>query len=265
MPPGWLAGAVQLHWPLVLEHVVVVLQPRIGKRLAILEHSVRTDETVRHALLNGNLMEPFVTVLSAYVPSELAVHVPVTSRDPVIGTELHPIPRIDTSMFPDKVRHDDVTFQVPTTLPPQEVPLGHWTGWVVLPELPPLAGDPPLPEAPPDWLPPDWLPPEPPFAVVPPEPPPGVEVEHAEPRIQSAGTMVRSKARCDMDSPRREHAVREGCRCPRSLHERRIMLVAREFEFHLAGVRLLPCANDTVKSVREASAPERLPVPGLAH
>jgi hypothetical protein len=44
--------------------VVVLAQPWTGKRVAILEHSVRTDETVIHALLNGNLIEPFVTVLS---------------------------------------------------------------------------------------------------------------------------------------------------------------------------------------------------------
>jgi hypothetical protein len=77
--------------------VVVFAQPWTGKRVAILEHSVRTDETVRQALLNGNFMVPFVTVLSVYVPSELAVHVPVTSKDPVTRTELHPMPRSDTS------------------------------------------------------------------------------------------------------------------------------------------------------------------------
>lgn len=116
-------------------------------------------------------------------------------------------------MSPDKVRHDDVTFQVPTTLPPQEVPLGHWTTWVVLPELPPLPGEPPLPGAPPDLLAPELLlPPEPPPELAPPEPPllPGEEVEHANPRIQSPVATLHSKARCDMNSPRRERDIRWG-------------------------------------------------------
>ena len=116
-------------------------------------------------------------------------------------------------MLPDKLRHDDVnTFQVPTTSPPQGDPLGQLGGWLVLPELPPLAGEPPLPPLPPDWLPPEPLlfPPEPLFVVVPPEPPlpPEVEVEHAEPRIQSEVTIVRSEARCGINFPQRESDMR---------------------------------------------------------
>jgi hypothetical protein len=120
-------------------------------------------------------------------------------------------------MSPDKVRHDDVTLQVPTTLPPQGVPLGQF----VPPVLPPLAEElllPPFPPEfppellPPELLPPELLPPEPPFAVVPPEPPLSLELEHAEPRIQRAATTVRSKVRCDINSPQRERDVRRGLR-----------------------------------------------------
>jgi hypothetical protein len=202
MPPGWSAVAEQLHWPLASVEQVAVFQPTAVKPLAILEHSTGTDETVKHESLNGNAMEPVVVVLSVYVPLPLAVHVPSTCRDPVTGTVLHPTSKL-TSQSPDKVRQDDVTFQVPT-------------GWPPLPELPLLAEEPPRPAFPPEF-PPELLPAEPPFAVVPLEPPvvppeppvvppepplpPEVEDEHAAPRIQNAAMIVCSEVRCVIDSP----------------------------------------------------------------
>jgi hypothetical protein len=150
--PGWLAVAEQLHWPLALFEQVAVAQPAAVKRLPILAHSTLTDETDRHAALNGNVMEPVVVVLSAYVPLALAVHVPVTCRDPATGTDWHPRERSFTSKSPDRLRHDDVTFQVPTTSPPHGVAVGQ-----LLPVLPPLPGEPPLPPPPPPELPQPWV------------------------------------------------------------------------------------------------------------
>jgi hypothetical protein len=69
-------------------------------------------------------------------------------------------------MSPDKLRHDVSTFQVPTRVPPHEVPLGQ-LGLVVEPPLPPLAVPPLLlPDVPPELDEPPALPPLP---VVPPE------------------------------------------------------------------------------------------------
>ena len=145
MPPALLAVAEQLHWPFSSEQVAG--QPRTSNWPPILEHSTLTDETVRHCVVNGNVMEPVVVVLSSYVPLALAVHVPVTFMVPTIGTDGQPIPRSDASMLPDRLRHADVTFQVPTTSPPQDDPLGQSAGALVLPELPPLPVPPP-PEPP---------------------------------------------------------------------------------------------------------------------
>jgi hypothetical protein len=145
------------------------------------------EEITRHEGSNVNVSVPVVVVLSEYVPSELAVHVPVTSRDPVTGADEQSMPINDTSSSPVTFRHDDVTFQVPTTLPLQGVTFGQSTGWLLppLPALPPLPGDPPfafeppleLPPVPPA-LPPLELPPVPPappppeLPPVPPAPPP---------------------------------------------------------------------------------------------
>ena len=70
-----------------------------------------------------NCSSPDVVVSSEYVPSALAVHVPVTWRDPVTGADGQPAPTSDRSSAPATFRHDDVTVQVPTTLPPQGVTL----------------------------------------------------------------------------------------------------------------------------------------------
>src|SRR5690242_4767083 len=67
-------------------------------------------------------------------------------------------------MSPDKVRHEDVTFQVPTTLPPQGETLGQ------LMPLPPVLVDPPVLVEPPVLVAPPVLV-EPPVLVPPPVPP----------------------------------------------------------------------------------------------
>ncbi len=55
------------------------------------------DETVRHEFSKVNLTEPVVVVLSAYDPLVLAVHVPVTWREPVTGADVQPSSSIDKS------------------------------------------------------------------------------------------------------------------------------------------------------------------------
>jgi hypothetical protein len=98
-------------------------------------------------------------------------------------------------MLPDKFRQEDVTFQVPTKSPPQDDPFGQ-AGWLVPPELPPLAGAPPLPAPPlgfpplrapplgfpPLPAPPLEIPPLPPAPPPPPEPPLPAGVPVAQPR-----------------------------------------------------------------------------------
>ena len=84
----------------------------------------------------------------------LAIHVPVTCRDPVTGTVLQPKLANETSMSPDKARQDDVTFQVPTTLPPQAVPLGQDAPPPVPLELPPVPTPPPVAVSPEPVFPP---------------------------------------------------------------------------------------------------------------
>jgi len=69
---------------------------------------------------------PEVEVLSVYVPFALAIHVPLTWREPDIETFLQalgssPAAEMSTSLL-DSDRQVDDTVHVPTTLPPQEVP-----------------------------------------------------------------------------------------------------------------------------------------------
>jgi hypothetical protein len=171
--------------------------------------------------------------LSEYVPSDLAVHVPVTLRDPVIGADAQPIPKPDMSRFPVTAKHEDVTFQVPTTSPPQ----GETLAVAVqvepppappLPEVPPLATVPPLLLVPPD--PPALLlvPPEPPLLpVVPPDlaaelPPDAVVVppvllgsgsedfEHEVVATPTAATMNVNRVLFICESPSKIHRGRAG-------------------------------------------------------
>ena len=68
----------------------------------------------------------------------MAVQVPVTCKDPVTGAVAQPAPIAIMFRFPLTFRHDAVTFQVPTTLPPQPVTFEQA-------ELPPVPAVPPLP------------------------------------------------------------------------------------------------------------------------
>jgi hypothetical protein len=97
---------------------------------------------------------PDVVVPSVYVPLELAVHVPLTVRDPEIVTFLQlfgsrPADEI-SRLLPLKVRHDELTAQVPTALPPQAVRLEQDAVAPPPLELPPVLVAPPLAELPPD-------------------------------------------------------------------------------------------------------------------
>lgn len=63
-PAVWLAVAVQLQCPLESFEQVAVDQPRGVMAPAALSQATLTDETERHAAVNGNVTEPVVTVLS---------------------------------------------------------------------------------------------------------------------------------------------------------------------------------------------------------
>jgi hypothetical protein len=86
-----------------------------------------------------------VVVLSVYVPLASALKLPLTVKEPEI-VELVQFrgsrPSHVGSRCPLTVRHDDFTFQVPTTLPPQEVPF-----WQEAPD-PPVPVPPELPPVP---------------------------------------------------------------------------------------------------------------------
>ncbi len=92
--------------------------------------------------------------------------VPVVCRYPVTGTVAQPRLSRLTSMAPVSSRHEDVTFQVPTTSPPQAITLAQSVGMTVEPPVPVA---PPVPPAPPVPTPPEPL--VPPVTAAPPEPP----------------------------------------------------------------------------------------------
>jgi hypothetical protein len=58
---------------------------------------VVVPDTIRHEAGNENCSVPDVVVLSKYLPSEVAVHVPVTWRSPVTLPDRQPNPTIDMS------------------------------------------------------------------------------------------------------------------------------------------------------------------------
>jgi hypothetical protein len=134
-------------------------QPVALKMLATLLQATGTDEIERHEAASGKMTEPVVVVLSVNVPSALATKLPVVCREPFTGTVLQPRLVRVTSMSPDNFRQDDVTFQVPTTLPPQGDTLVQFSE---PPELPPVLMEPPLLVVEPPVL------VEPPVAVEPP-------------------------------------------------------------------------------------------------
>ena len=119
------------------------------RRPAAPSHLTGVDEITRHEDASVNCSLPVVVVLSEYVPSELAVHVPVTWREPVTGADGHPAPTDAKSRSPVTLRHDDVTVQDPTTSPPHGATLEQAPAAPPLPERPPVATAPPLPELPP--------------------------------------------------------------------------------------------------------------------
>src|SRR5450432_3879700 len=124
-----------------------------------------------------NCSSPVVVVLSEYVPSALAVHVPVTCKDPVTGAVAQPAPINIIFRFPLTLRQDAMTFQVPTTLPPQPVTFEQDAPAPPVPlELPPV------PNAPALELP--AVPTAPPLPLLPPLP--DDRPEHATAIIPSA-------------------------------------------------------------------------------
>jgi hypothetical protein len=80
----------------------------------------------------------------------LAVRLPFTWSEPVTGAvEQLRLTAVGSSV-PLTVRHDDTTFQVPTTLPPQVFPFEQDAGPPPAPVLPPVpVVCPPLPPVPP--------------------------------------------------------------------------------------------------------------------
>ena len=78
----------QLHPPPVASvHVAVEYPPRAAIALPTPEHVTGVDDRTRQPGANWNSTLPDVVVPSVYVPSALAVHVPVTCRDPLTGAD----------------------------------------------------------------------------------------------------------------------------------------------------------------------------------
>jgi hypothetical protein len=59
---------------------------------------VVVPEICRHEAGNVSCSTPDVVVLSEYVPSDLAVHFPVTLREPVTAADVQPIPSTEMSI-----------------------------------------------------------------------------------------------------------------------------------------------------------------------
>jgi hypothetical protein len=106
------------------------------------------EEITRHEAASVNCSVPEVVVSSEYVPSALAVHVPVTERSPVTGADGQPAPTSERSRLPVTFKQDEATFQVPMRSPPHAVTLEQEPPAPPLPERPPVALVPPLPEFP---------------------------------------------------------------------------------------------------------------------
>src|SRR3954469_3810535 len=106
-------------------------------------HVTWVDEITRHEAASVKCSWPVVVVPSAYVPSGLAVHVPLTWSDPVTGADGQPAPTSPRSSSPLTFRHDEVTVHAPTTLPPHAVTLEQ----APAPPPAPLPVLPPVPDA----------------------------------------------------------------------------------------------------------------------
>jgi len=135
---------MHVHPPL---EVLVQVAPEIVRWIPA--QSTFVPERTKHPATMSRRGVPVVVVPSTYVPLALAVKVPVTLKDPEIPTLVQvrgSRPSQDGSTLPFTVRHEDITFQVPTTLPPQAVTSAH---------------DPPVPPPAPVVPPPLELPPVP--------------------------------------------------------------------------------------------------------
>jgi hypothetical protein len=176
--PLWLMVAVQEHPPPLAAFVQLTLEkPSPDRGPPIPSQVVVVPEIIKQPAGSSMSAEPVVVVPSVYVLLAVAVHVPVTSSEPVSVTFLQLVgsrPASEMSrLLLESARHDELTVQVPTTLPPQAATL------VQDPELPPVAL-PPEPFDPPLWpLPPEPVEPplcappepvEPPLCPLPPEP-----------------------------------------------------------------------------------------------
>ena len=126
--------------PLAASVQSIEAKPRAPMAPPILSQVVVVPEISRHEAGSSSCASPVVAVSSAYDPSDLAVHLPVTCSEPVIGADVQSNPNGFKSMSPDSLRQEDVTVQVPTTLPPH--------GVMPVQDPPP----PPLPELPPEPL-----------------------------------------------------------------------------------------------------------------
>jgi hypothetical protein len=90
-------------------------------------HVTVVPERIKHPASSWTVALPVVVVPSVYVPFAFAVHVPLTLIEPEIDALLQvrgSRPTSEMSRAPLKFRQDDVTFQVPTTLPPHGAPFG---------------------------------------------------------------------------------------------------------------------------------------------
>src|SRR5947207_2635512 len=124
-------------------------------------HASVVPESIRQPLGSWSVSVPVVVVPSVYVPSDFAVQVPVTWRDPLIDTFWQVAGERPAAVVSRLLllmsRQEELTFQVPTTLPPQAETFVH--AW----ELPPEPLEPPLCELPPEPF-------DPPLCELPPEP-----------------------------------------------------------------------------------------------
>ena len=190
--PAWLTVAMHVQPPpLAASWQVAESKPSPVSGELRPEHWRTVPERILHPAGRSSSSVPVVVVPSVYVPSELAVHVPLTLRDPVIVTFLQlpgsrPAAEMSRSLLL-RSRHAELAVQVPTTLPPQAVTFVHD---VPPPPVPPLA----LPPVPTE-------PPLPPVLELPPVPEGLFEpvLEQANPRIVRAVIRMRGEVRCVME------------------------------------------------------------------
>jgi hypothetical protein len=134
-----LIVAEQVHPPVAADALhVTEANPSAESGPEIPSQVVVVPESIKQAGASSSDSVPVVVVWSVYVPSALAVHVPVTWSDPVTGAGAQFNPASVRSCSPLNVRQDDVGFHVPTTLPPHGATLEHDMAAPPAPELPPV-------------------------------------------------------------------------------------------------------------------------------